>query len=272
MTDVELAYIYALRDPQSGEVRYVGKSIRPRKRFTDHLHDARSGRALYRAYWTNSLLAQGLVPILEILEEVREVEWEDAERRWIAHFRLLGARLTNLTSGGGGLVRPSPDLRSRMSEAARRRRASPQTKAKLSEISRRRWENPAFRLEFSLRMKKKWADPEFRKVQVLAFNRPEVRQHMSRIHTGKRLSAEARAKTLAAVNSRREDPEYRARLRLSAAVAANRVDRRRRAAESMRQRWSDPVQRQKFLRGQRNSVIARGHIPTLKDCVSGESL
>jgi hypothetical protein len=99
-------YIYALCDPKTKEVRYVGKADNPNCRYVQHLSD--NGRT-WKANWVKKLKLNGLRPSLKILEEVHEDEWELKERDWIAHYRRLGARLTNLTDGGttGGVFEPS---------------------------------------------------------------------------------------------------------------------------------------------------------------------
>lgn len=90
-------YIYALLDPRVEEVRYVGKSDDPDLRYIQHLSD--SG-GTWKARWVRYLKTKGLRPVLKILEEVREEEWEEAERRWISYYRENGCSLTNLTDGG----------------------------------------------------------------------------------------------------------------------------------------------------------------------------
>ena len=97
--------IYALSDPRTDEVRYVGKSCsgmaRPRQhtypsflKKYEHLH-------LYR--WVNKLLGVGLQPQVEIVEELAGPEGlAEVERFWIEQFLAWGFRLTNLTAGGDG--------------------------------------------------------------------------------------------------------------------------------------------------------------------------
>lgn len=88
--------IYALCDPSTGEVRYVGKTKNLTVRVEQHMYECRVQRN-HRAHWIRSL---GQVPVARVLEIVPSASWQEAERRWIAHFRLLGARLTNGTDGG----------------------------------------------------------------------------------------------------------------------------------------------------------------------------
>ena len=106
-----LTYIYVLRDPRNGEVRYIGKSVNPRKRLQGHIADARSSRTKgYCGSWIKNLLRHGARPELVLLQAAGRLVWPIAEQWWIAHYRDLGARLTNLAAGGkGGTGRIMPE-------------------------------------------------------------------------------------------------------------------------------------------------------------------
>ena len=91
--------IYALCDPVSGEIRYVGKANCSVKRLTGHLRDAkRKDTPVCR--WIRKLGISSLVPALQILETVPASEWKDAERRLIGLHRAAGTRLLNVADGG----------------------------------------------------------------------------------------------------------------------------------------------------------------------------
>lgn len=92
-------FIYALCDPRTFEVRYVGKADNPYKRYYRHLIDK---YPCHRVDWIKSLLKLGLLPIQQILEECSEDEWEQKERSWIAFEKHCGCDLTNGTDGGDG--------------------------------------------------------------------------------------------------------------------------------------------------------------------------
>mgnify|MGYP001031736385 CR=1 FL=1 len=103
-------WIYALLDPETGEPRYVGKAINPQVRYAQHLSER--GRKTHKQCWLAKLNAYGLVPTLELLEQVPEPEWQAAERHYIAEYRRLGARLTNGDDGGYG-GKTGPENRAR---------------------------------------------------------------------------------------------------------------------------------------------------------------
>jgi hypothetical protein len=120
------AFIYALAEPNTGVVRYVGKAADPHVRVGQHLRDRSS---LRKARWLRSLDAP---PQLLILEEIPAgADWQEAERRWIAHFRAEGADLTNHTDGGEGLCGASAETRAKLSASAKARMADPAFRAKV---------------------------------------------------------------------------------------------------------------------------------------------
>ncbi len=86
----KLVYIYALANPHTGIVRYVGRAFDPKRRYREHLRNAKNGTAAQAVgAWINKLAAEGLTPTLRILDE----EYIDARDRsalegyWIEHYQ-----------------------------------------------------------------------------------------------------------------------------------------------------------------------------------------
>lgn len=141
--------IYALADPATQEIRYVGKTRSdPRNRLLGHVRNARKpGRRQRRLWaWIRSL---GDSPSLVILERDPPGELDEAERAWIAYLTLMGCRLCNMTPGGEG-----QPLGYRHSEEAleklRSYRHSPESRAKISASLRGRKHSPETRMRMSL--------------------------------------------------------------------------------------------------------------------------
>lgn len=89
--------IYALTDPATGEIRYIGKANKPEARLKTHLRDAKR-RSTPVYCWLRKLAAQGAQPVMRVLEW--SCDWVEAERRLIAQHREAGARLLNVAEGG----------------------------------------------------------------------------------------------------------------------------------------------------------------------------
>lgn len=90
----ELGDIYALCDPDTGEVRYIGKAKNTKRRFAQHMRERRRDYPLYR--WIEKLRSEGKTPIVKILEAA--TDWREAEKRLIAQYQ--GKRLLNVAAGG----------------------------------------------------------------------------------------------------------------------------------------------------------------------------
>lgn len=91
--------IYALCDPRTGEIRYIGKADNAAKRLKRHIMDARRRKTPVYS-WFKSLADHGLKPTVVVLRKVRRDEWQQAERDEIAAARASGLRLLNVSAGG----------------------------------------------------------------------------------------------------------------------------------------------------------------------------
>lgn len=107
------AYIYTLSDPITKQIRYVGKSVNPNRRYHAHLSLSRMADS-HRSRWIYGLLQNGLYPIITIVDTVEDYEdWREIERSWVRFGRMMLWPLTNETEGGDGVV-PTPEIRSKM--------------------------------------------------------------------------------------------------------------------------------------------------------------
>ena len=93
----DLIEIYALCDPLTNEIRYVGKSKNSLERFKGHLRDSRRfNTPVY--VWIRELAKTERLPLLRILATTNEQHWKYVERLVIAQERSL--QLLNLSAGG----------------------------------------------------------------------------------------------------------------------------------------------------------------------------
>jgi hypothetical protein len=92
-------FIYALRDPLTLEIRYVGLTIhKPTARLMGHLSKARTKPVSNRPKtdWINSLVSDGNIPIIEILEEPEREIMKEREIYWIQKKIDEGCNLLNV--------------------------------------------------------------------------------------------------------------------------------------------------------------------------------
>lgn len=94
--------IYALVDPFTDKVRYVGFTrIKVSSRFSQHKHEALKKERQTHVYnWFRSCVDKGKLPTYNILEDEIPIEdWEHRESYWISKF----PDLTNQKPGGAGV-------------------------------------------------------------------------------------------------------------------------------------------------------------------------
>lgn len=94
--------IYAVLDPDTQEIRYIGKTVRTMNlRLAEHIREAKRGNDLWFFRWLRNLDKK---PIIKELERISEgKDWQSIEMKWIDYYKKVGAKLTNATNGGEGL-------------------------------------------------------------------------------------------------------------------------------------------------------------------------
>lgn len=163
------AYIYVLSDPFTGQVRYVGKTFDVLGRFNGHLNDK---ERTHKANWIRGLLGKGVQPELDVVDicsATNDAEWQAAEQRWIACFKMMGFPLTNLDSGGIQGKRLCAESKQKIKDACARRtpeqRASHSSKISLAKTGVKRPED--FKRKMSLVMKIRNALPGSKEARSL---------------------------------------------------------------------------------------------------------
>lgn len=61
--------VYHLIDPNTKQVRYVGKSRNPRARLASHIVEAKESQSTAKKVWIRGLLDVGMSPVLVIVAE-----------------------------------------------------------------------------------------------------------------------------------------------------------------------------------------------------------
>jgi group I intron endonuclease len=135
-------FIYALKCPDTLQVRYIGKAKNPQKRLQLHLIPSQRRSHTHKNHWLSSLLALGKKPILEILERTTEAEWQERERFYIQEYRQL-SELTNTTDGGEGVlgIKQSAEAIAKRVASNTGKKRTPEMKALISALARERVRN-----------------------------------------------------------------------------------------------------------------------------------
>ena len=95
-------FIYTLSDPDTKEIRYVGKTVKSLKaRLTNHIYTSKKIKN-HRCNWIKSIINKGKKPEIDIIDVCPWYESQDLETYWIAQFKAWGFRLVNATNGGEG--------------------------------------------------------------------------------------------------------------------------------------------------------------------------
>lgn len=66
---METTFIYTLENPETHEIRYIGKTNKINKRLNQHLYEASSKRRSYKNSWIKSLKKEGIVPVINIIDD-----------------------------------------------------------------------------------------------------------------------------------------------------------------------------------------------------------
>lgn len=159
-------FIYALRDPITSAIRYVGKSKNCSKRLEGHINAAKNPKKNHHcARWIRELSMKGHKPTIEVLYVVPDGEdWKAAEMKCIAEHLAAGHLLLNMTMGGEGFGDLSP-------EALATRRAN------VSAGLLKAWERPEYRSRHLSGLLAAFSDPMVRgkmsEKAKLRSNRPD---------------------------------------------------------------------------------------------------
>jgi group I intron endonuclease len=144
---MKYTFIYALCDPDTEEVRYIGKSNSIRRRYSDHINECKTNRKSHKISWIKSLLGNNKKPLIKILDEVPQDDWKSWEVHYIDLYKSKGANLTNLTEGGqgGNGYKHTEESKKKMSNSKKGKKLSEEHRKKISEsIKQKAEENPFY--------------------------------------------------------------------------------------------------------------------------------
>lgn len=112
---IKATYIYTLSCPVSGTIKYVGKTVDLRLRYNSHLCDKRKPSKVKS--WIINLRRNGLLPVMEVIDECVGESWRFWESYWICQFKSWGFPLKNTIDGGIGLSRIPEETKKKIANA-----------------------------------------------------------------------------------------------------------------------------------------------------------
>lgn len=131
-------FIYALVDPRTRVVRYVGQSSVGMKRPRQHLKPCIYNKGKGHVYkWIKLLISQNLRPFIVILEECSLDELNATEKFYISYLRSIGCDLTNHTDGGEGMrgFLHSEETRKHLSKMRIGKKSGPHSQETIAKIA-----------------------------------------------------------------------------------------------------------------------------------------
>ena len=89
--------IYCLKDPDTGQVCYVGRTSQSvDRRFIAHVSESQRANNR-RCQWIKKILNQGKMPVIEVIDQCQPSEQQKKKQYWIEYYRSINPNLTNNT-------------------------------------------------------------------------------------------------------------------------------------------------------------------------------
>lgn len=105
MNSERLVTIYALCDPDTDEVHYIGQTNqKPEKRIRDHMTERMQNPNSRKQLWLDDLKSRGKEPIFSIICTVDEDVADEIEVNEISRAKAAGFDLLNVKMGANGGV------------------------------------------------------------------------------------------------------------------------------------------------------------------------
>lgn len=244
-------YIYALLCPKSGDIRYIGKSIDPRRRLAKHLQDAKTPKN-YNQRWIASLVREGLEPGLLVLKELSEGEdWQQVERAAIAAGFANGLKLTNTSAGGEGVLFVNPEMEAKRIARVKEAWQRQDLKDAASRRAVERCRTEGARADMSARSKSIWSEQAYadlvsRRISE-HYSTPEARIAQAERSKAAHRDPVVKEKRCASLKKAWLDQESKAARVLAMKAAQNTPKAKAQKSQEMKIRHQDPVFKAKVM-------------------------
>lgn len=121
--------IYTIEDPITKEVVYVGKTKNTLKsRLNGHISASKRHKFKFANY-INSIITMGYTPVISLIDEVDDNNWQFWEQFYICLFKSWGYELKNITLGGD-----LDNTGKKLSDETKKRMSKPKTKEHIEKV------------------------------------------------------------------------------------------------------------------------------------------
>lgn len=217
----ETAFIYALCEPGTRTIRYIGKTLDLSSRLKSHWRYSRKKPTALGAWLTSLSSPPAMIRLHTLLPSET---WQEEETRYIRSARILGINLVNGNDGGCGGANPTSETREKISRAN-----SGRGNGMFGRPGSRRGQTTPAHVRAKQSLAKRGArHPNFGKHLS-----ETTRARISAARVGYKLSASAREKIGAAHRGKKNAPRTAAHcLALSQALSGRKLSPEHRAALS----------------------------------------
>lgn len=177
----EYQYLYGLYDPLTGDLKYIGISVRPKERLVNHCNESSHSP---KSIWIKSIMDKGYRPYLYIFEKIRVGDdWAAIEMAYIRFAIAIGVDLTNSTDGGEGVLNLRGEPKKRMLNTWPGRKHSQDSIIKIGIASKGRVHDESWRKNMSVKMKGRqieWKDKLMKPKKLSADQVEEIRRLLNK--------------------------------------------------------------------------------------------
>ena len=223
--------IYALCDPDTNRVRYIGKADDANLRFKSHIWPSNLKKKRPCSNWIRGLLKINKLPILIIIERVDDeiLDWKEREKFWIDHYRKSGVLLNILDGGDGGatygrLGKPWSDEHRKNYNASR-----VGVSIKRSEQGNK---------NRGIGIKKAWEKRKTNGFVSWGQHTEETKEKLRKAHSGKKLTEEHKQKLRLAKLGKKYSAEHRKKISKGNLGKPKSVQARNKQSEGMKIAWA----------------------------------
>lgn len=159
--------IYALQDPITFEIRYIGKSCSGFKRIKRHFsNELETDSNTHKKHWIKQLKNKGYLPSIIIIQQFQDnINLSKCEYYWINYFKSIGCPLINLVNIEQNTIY-TKEHKDNLSSILKERYKNPEYKLKHKNSLKPFNESIKGKVSKSNATKQNWKNPEYKERQL----------------------------------------------------------------------------------------------------------